>query len=333
MHVNLITPDQKQSHKTSLVTEFSSISNLMIKKDNNLKIFTTFSTIFLIVSILLSIAFSFILTDKRILTFQYGDQTRNSIPDAFHINIYLFYLFLLFSIILNSFLVYIIFKDQDPNLLKIIFSDLKWNFILAQLFIGLPFIIGIAFKKELMSIIISFCLNLLCVILILFYYKNIKIKQNLSYSSFICSSLYISLIFSFMTFISFYNFSELLINSLSLRENGGEVTRDLEMFSIVSYSLYFLIAIILLTYFKDVIYCFVMIYFLFGFLVNKNFNLHQVDALTLAILITFTIIACLVTIIKYGKSVFGYESEEYLNEVLNERAKHKKSSWFYVGQN
>lgn len=330
MHVNLITQEHKDSNKTS-VTEYSSISNLMIKKDNWVRIATTFSTLFLMIAILLSIFFSFFFRDKRILTFHYETSGNNISPDVFHTNLYIFYIFLMSLVILNFYSVYFIFREQEVNFLKIIFSDLKWFFISSQFLLGLSFIIGIAFEKGMTSLIISFSSNILCIIFILFYYKSIKRKQNLCYPSFICCSLYNSIIFSFLTYVLLFNLSELLIFSFRVREKTDD--RFLEIFSIGSYSSYSLVAIILLAYFKDVVYSFVMIYFMFGFFVNKNFNWYRTETLVVLVLIAFSFVASLVTIIKYGKTVFGYESEDHVTEVLNERANHKKSSWFYVGQN
>jgi hypothetical protein len=76
-----------------------------------------------------------------------------------------------------------------------------------------------------------------------------------------------------------------------------------------------------------------MIYFLCGFLTYKSFNIHTSDGLAVVIIIAFSSIACLVTLIRYRKSTFGYENEDEVNEFLIEREKHKKSSWFYAGLN
>ena len=135
MHVYLIDKDKK-SYKNSTFSnrksDSSSISNFMIQKDKKIKIFTIFTTVFLVISIFLSVLFSFILEDKRILTFQYGTSTRNIIPDAFHTNIYFFYLFLISILCTNCYIVYVIFKESDLKYLRIIYSDLKWYFVLFQ---------------------------------------------------------------------------------------------------------------------------------------------------------------------------------------------------------
>jgi len=333
MYVNLIDKD-KNSYKNSTFSnkksESSSISNFMIQKDKKIKIFTIFTTIFLGVSILLSVIFSFILDDKRILTFQYGTLRKNKIPDAFHTNIYFIYLFLISIIFTNFYIVYVLFKESDRKYSLIIFSDLKWYFVLFQFLIGLTFFVGIGFEKGSISIIISFSLNLFCVISLLFYYKNLKSKQNLDFSTLVCSNIYNSTAFSFLTFISFYNFSELMINSFQIT---NESQFNLQNFSILSYSLYCFIGIVLLTYYQDVIYMIVMIYFLLGIFLNKNFNFHSKENIAIVVIIAFSSIAFLITLIRYGKSSFGYQNEEDLNEVLIAREKHKKSSWFYAGQN
>jgi hypothetical protein len=329
----------KQSHKTSMVsekkTEYSSISNLMIEKNNCIKITTIFSTLCLILSIVSSIIFSFILRDKRILTYQWGSVDPKTIPDAFHPNIYFTYTFLITLLSINCCSVYFIYKERGSNFIRIIYRDLKWYFVLTQFFLGLLFLIGIIFEKGSISIISSFSLNLLCVILILFYYRAIKSKNNSEYSSYICCNLYISVIFSFLTFFLFYNFSELVMGCLYIVASTPieEHNWALQIYVVVSFSVLCFIGIILLAYYKDIIYCFTTIYFGLGFLFDKEFNLHRTDTITVSILMAFSFIACVMTIIKYGKSTLGFDDDEIMNEVLIDSQNHKKSSWFYSGQN
>jgi len=330
---------RRTSHKTSIFsekkTEYSSISNLMIEKDNYIKFTTIFSTIYLILSIFLSIVFSFILSDTRILTYQWGKIDQKTIPDAFHPNIYFTYTFLILLLSINCCSVYFIYKERGSNFVRIIYSDLKWYFVLTQFILGILFLLGIIFEKGSISIISSFSLNILCIILVLFYYRAIKSKNNLEYSSNICCNLYNSLIFSFLTLFLFYNFSELVIDCLYLLDHKPteENIWTLQLYAVVSFCIQCFIGIILLAYYKDIVYCFTTIFFGVGFLLDKGFNLHRTDTITVSILLAFSFIACFMTIVKYGKSTLGFEDDDSMNQVLIESQNHKKSSWFYSGRN
>ena len=88
------------SSVTDTKTDYSSITNLMIKKDINVKIATILSTFVLSGLLALSLGFSFYFNDHRILTFEYNLSASDSVYQA---NLVIFYTLLFFIAGKNNF--------------------------------------------------------------------------------------------------------------------------------------------------------------------------------------------------------------------------------------
>lgn len=102
--------------------------------------------------------------------------------------------------------------------------------------------------------------------------------------------------------------------------------------TITSHSIFAVITIVLITYFKDVVYCSTLIYFIAGYLASDKIMSGK-ELVSTIIILSFISVAVLVTLLKYRKAAFGYEEEVNIDEILIARREHKKSSWFGNGMN
>jgi hypothetical protein len=150
--ISTITQDRR--------TDFSSLTNLMLKIDIHIKIGTIITCCYSVGSIVLSIIYSFT-NDSRILTFEYGKQTAR--PNIYEINLIMFYIFLILICGMDIILILYLVKEREPMLIKIIYSDLRWFFVLTQLLFGSLFLVGIIWPKENFSLILSVALNFLVI--------------------------------------------------------------------------------------------------------------------------------------------------------------------------
>jgi hypothetical protein len=148
------------------------------------------------------------------------------------------------------------------------------------------------------------------------------------FCTFVSIFVYSSFIFSFATYMTFYNISEILSSSLKRSEDYYDIELVRQIVSIASHSLQCIFGIIFLTYFKDIFYSIATSYLLIGYLISKEIHLDD-ERISAIVLLVISVLSVLVTICKYGKSSFGFENdEEYFNNMLQARADIKRSSWF-----
>jgi hypothetical protein len=322
----------KLSKSSGSLTNESSLSNLMFKKDTKLKVGNLLTSSFITAAIIVSILFSFFQKEKRILTFTYS-HLDNQNYNFISINLEMFYIFLILIILANSFLVYLFVTYKNSQFSKIIYSELKFNLILTQLFVGIIFLIGILLEKNYVSLISSVTLNILTILNLCFYYKSIRAKTNLSIKTFITIYCYTSVMLSFMTYLTFFNIGEILLNGIDMKDPYYNVIKV--TCSIISQSVILLISIILISHVRDVIYSFTFSYFLIGNLVCCEY-LETKEIISCSIVLFFNLTSIALTIYKYGKSTFGFNTSDFLNEedtLIHRSYSHKKSSWFNVGGN
>lgn len=326
---------RKFSALSDKMTEHTSLSNLMYKKENSLKLVIVLATIVVIFSVVFAIVMPFFEKSPRILTFNYMDknsqQNYKNLQNIFSLNIDLLYIFLSILVGINIYLLFLLIFEKDSMLVKLIYSDYQWQFLFAQILLSTAFILGLAINigDTIYPFIISTVIWLFLIILICFFYGWIKDKKNLSVSSFINLSVYASMIFSFAIYLEFYNISQIVFfileNSFSNEENNIDLVK--QICTITSHSIILLINIVLIAYFKDVIFSICYCYFLFGYLTSQNEILNQ-ELVSIVIILIFNIIGIFVTLLRYGKGAFGYEDDRQVQEILAARNEHKKSSWF-----
>ena len=101
----------------------SSLENLMLKIDKDLKICTLLSCVFCMGTISLSLFTSIV--QGRVSTF-------SSKINALKMNIVMMYIYLIVLDLSNLALFILLLKEKEQMLLKIIYSNLRWFFVLTQ---------------------------------------------------------------------------------------------------------------------------------------------------------------------------------------------------------
>lgn len=215
--------------------------------------------------------------------------------------------------------------EKDRMVMKLIYWDLKYMFVITQILFASPFLIGVLFEKSTMSMIISVSINFIFIsifiiliqVVMMFYYKQIKEKKNYSLFALIVIFCYISIILSFVLYTTFFNLSSIIFSNFS--------TEGLRrILSVTSHSLYCLSAVTLLSYFKDIVFAVVFEYIATGYLLSPQ-KLEKSEIICASVTIGFTFAAIFVTICKYGKDTLGYENDSETNSMLVKHAHHKAS--------
>jgi hypothetical protein len=316
-------------------TEYTTLSNLMYKKDNSLKLVIVLATILVIASIIVSLILPFFEKSPRILTFNYiktdSEKNKKDLENIFSLNIDMLYIFLSILVVINIYLAFLLVSEMDSMLVKLIYSDFQWHFLLAQIFLSSAFILGVTINlgDTVYPFIISTIVWLFIILLICFFYGWIKEKKNLSVSSFINLSMYSSIIFSFAIYLEFYNLSQIVYFIFKNTSSKGEANLEIvqQVCTITSHSIILLINLVLAAYFKDIIFSACYCYFLFGYLTSQN-EIFNKELVSIVIILIFNLAAIFVTLLRYGKGAFGFEDDRQVQEILAARNEHKKSSWF-----
>ena len=193
-------------------------------------------------------------------------------------------------------------------LFKMIYSNLRWFFVLTQICFAGLFLIGIIWGKSNWTYILSVSINMTTTLLIAFYFQDIKKKKNMTIGSFICIYCYLSVLFAFISYATFYNFSCILIENLI--DNNPENHYQI-IIQIVTNFFQMLLGLVLLTYFKDVLFALGSVFIFFGLLVNVNFNLEKAGT-SVVVYLCILGFSSIIVVGKNGKSTFGYENVKVL---------------------
>ena len=287
------------------------LEDLMIKSDTQLKYGTIISTICCIISI--GVSMICLILKKQILTFDFGGETKK---DILTMNQIAMSIYLLILILFNCCLLYCAFisKKQDQMLFKMIYSNLRWFFVLTQICFAGLFLIGIIWSKSNWTYILSVSINMTTTLLIAFYFQDIKKKKNMTIGSFICIYCYLSVLFAFISYATFYNFSCILIeNLIENNPNSNNSSTDYHtIIQIVTNFFQMLLGLVLLTYFKDVLFALGSVFIFFGLLMNVDFTLDKAGTSVVAYLCILGL-SSIIVVGKNGKSTFGYENVKKLD--------------------
>ena len=280
------------------------IENLNSQQDYQIRNGTIISTCLCILSLILSI---FIRRKDQFLTLQ-KDYKKNPI----FINIYIVYLYIFILIICNCVLLYFLTcQNTDKNLRRILYKYLRWFFILTQGFFSCFLFTGLISEKGSWPFLLSTTLSMTIIILLAFYYEDIKIRKDLSIDTLISIFIYISLLFALIIFITLSNLCSIFTYSI---DNDDEVKDYLSTIIISVYSFQTIISIVNLTYFKD--FFFVVGSFLIelGILINRNKD-ESSEIITLIICILLLLLSSGFTIYRYKYEVIGISQEDKNNEI------------------
>ena len=277
----------------------SELDNIMITIDPDIKKCTLLSCFFCMATITFSLCTSII--QKRISTFDF-DYSKAGLK----MNIYMMYVYLVLLDLSNIWLFILILKEKEQMLIKIIYSNLRWFFVLTQFCFGCLFLIGIIWEASNWTWILSASVNMATTILLAFFFQDIKQKKNMEIGSFICIYCYLSILFAFISYATFYNFSCILIENNLDSSKGTQTGKYTSTIQIVTNFFQTILGIVLLTYYKDFFFSLGSFYILLALVVNENFNVYG-DYTYIIIFLLLLFCSTIIILIKNGKKTFGYE--------------------------
>ena len=297
-----------RSQRNSIGSSDSTLDNLMLSRDINIKAFTLFSCVFCISTISVSIIGSLIL--ERLLTFNYGqiyisDQTKKHAIEGITMNHVMIYILLTALCVFNFGILVMISLNNDQMLTTLIYSDLKWYFVLTQLAFGSLFLITLIWETDLWTINVCLSISMLTILILAFYFTEIKQKKNMSKGTFIFIYAYISCLFSFISYVTLYNISCILMENMEVQqENVQKISYTIIKVSINAGQT--ILSFVLLTYFKDVFFAFTSGYIISAVFIHENFNLEK-ENIGFLVMVFAIVLGIVLTIVRYRKKTFGYE--------------------------
>ena len=213
---------ENRNLRNSIGSSDSTLDNLMLSRDINIKAFTLFSCVFCIGTISLSIIGSLIL--ERLLTFNYGqnydnDKTKDKkhAIEGITMNHVMIYILLTVLCVFNFGILVMISLNNDKMLTTLIYSDLKWYFVLTQIAFGSLFLITLIWETDLWTINVCLSISMLTILILAFYFTEIKQKKNMSKGTFIFIYVYISCLFSFISYVTLYNISCIVMENMEIQ--------------------------------------------------------------------------------------------------------------------
>ena len=293
----------KNKFKSSMASD-SSLENLMVSEDFVIKIATLVSAVICIVTISLNIISSLI-NNKLTLTFGYS-KNKDALSNIV-MNHTMIYILLAMMIILNFGLFIAILLGNDHMLTKLIYTDLNWYFVFTQLALGFQFLITLIWDIDLWTINVCLSVSMLAILILAFYFTEIKQKKNMSKCTFFFIYIYVSLLFSFIAYITLFNISCILMENFDDKnENSDSMTTLTIIIKVGINAAQTILSLVLLTYYKDIFFSLTSGYIESAVFIHleTKFENENIALLVMVCLILFGII---ITLIGYKKKTFGCE--------------------------
>lgn len=297
--------NQKNIKSTSMVSTDSSLENLMLSRDFNIKLITLISCLFCIGTTTLSIIGSLIF--GRLLTFNYAKEEKSVIKQI-TMNHSMIYVLLGFISIFNFGILIMISLNNDHMFTKLIYTELNWFFVLTQLAFGSLFLITLIWDTDLWTINVCLSISMLTILILAFYFTELKQKKNMSNGTFIFIYVYISILFSFISYVTLYNISCILMENMEVQEDNIKKVVSI-IIKVGINAGQTILSFVLLTYFKDVFFAFTSAYIECSVFIHENFN-FQSENIALFVMALSIVLGIILTICRYGKKTFGYEEVE-----------------------
>ena len=298
--------------RTSMVSTDSSIENLMLSRDLNIKLFTLVSCIFCIGTTTLSIIGSLIF--KRLLTFNYGQKVvTEDVIKEITMNHTMIYILLGIISGFNLGILVMMSLNNDHMLTKLIYTELNWFFVLTQLAFGSLFLITLIWETDLWAINVCLSISMLTILILAFYFTEIKQKKNMSNGTFIYIYIYISVLFSFISYVTLYNISCILMENMEVQNNDIKTAVSIIVRVGVNVG-QTILSFVLLTYYKDIFFAYTSAYIECAVFIHENFSLDK-ENIALFVMALAIILGIILTICRYGKKTFGYEE---VNEIIKD---------------
>jgi hypothetical protein len=241
------------------------------------------------------------------LTFSYVKDNKKKGLDEILMNYTMIYILLSVIIVFNVGLFICILLGNDHMLTKLIYTDLNWYFILTQLALGFQFLITIIWSIDLWTINVCLSVSMLAILILSFYFSEIKQKKNMSIPTFIFIYIYISILFSFIAYLILFNISCILMENIG-GDNGNENTNNTLkiVIKIGINAIQTILSFVLLTYYKDVFFSFTSGYIESAVFVHINTRFEK-ENIVLLVLVCAIALGIILTILRYRKKTFGYE--------------------------
>ena len=298
-----IIVNKKVVRRASLDSTDSTLENLMITHDLNLKLFTLISCIFCIGTTTLSIFGSLLF--ERLLTFNYG-HGKESIEEI-TMNHTMIYIYLGIIGFFNFGILSMISLNNDHMLTNLIYSELNWFFALTQFAFASLFLITLIWETDLWTINVCLSISMLTILILAFYYTEIKQKKNMSIGTLIFIYIYISILFSFISYVTLYNISCILLENMDMQDDDTKVT--VRIFVKIGVNAgQTILSFVVLTYLKDIMFALTSSYIECAVFIHENLDhKNEKENIALLVMVIAIILGVILTIWRYGKKTFGYE--------------------------
>lgn len=295
--------NNKDKMRTSMVSTDSSLENLMLSRDLHIKFVTLISCVVCIATSTLSIIGSLIL--KRILTFSYGQNENKDVIKQITMNNVMIYILIGVITCFNVGILIMIILSNDNMLNKLIYTEVNWFFCLTQFAFGSLFLITLIWETDLWTINVCLSISMLTILILAFYFTEIKQKKNMSTGTFIFIYIYISVLFSFISYVTLYNISCILMENMEVQTD--EIKNVVKLIIKIGINAgQTILSFVLLTYFKDIFFAFTSAYIECAVIFHENFNLEK-ENIALLVMVLAIILGIILTFCRYGKRTFGNE--------------------------
>ena len=299
----IIQKDNKKDPKKTSMTD-SSLENLMLSRDLNIKFFTLVSCLFCLGTTSLSIVGSLIF--DRLLTFSYENKDKaEDVIKEITMNHTMIYILLGIIACFNLGILIMMALNNDHMLTKLILTELNWFFVLTQMAFGSLFLITLIWDTDLWTINVCLSISMLTILILAFYFTEIKQKKNMSKGTFVFIYIYISVLFSFISYVAFYNISCILLENMEVQEDNIKDAVSL-IIKIGINAGQTILSFVLLTYYKDVFFSLTSGYIEGAVFIHENFNLEK-ENIGLFVMVLLIVLGIILTIYRYRKKTFGYE--------------------------
>ena len=299
--------NNKNKLKSSMASDNSNIENLMDKEDIYIKIAIIISGILTIMGAVLNMAMSLI-GNKLTLTFGYS-KNDNSLEELV-MNHTMIYILLVVIIIFNVGLLVVVISGKDTSFGKLIYNELNWYFVLTQSALGFQFLITLIWEIDLWTINVCLSVSMLAILILAFYFTEIKKKTNMSVNTIIFIFIYISVLFSFIAYLTLFNISCILMENIE-DENSEYKTTSSIVIKIAINALQTILSILLLTYYKDIFFALSSAYIESAIFIHLETDYKSGENITCLVFVCTIILGIILTIVSLKKKIFGIEGEKF----------------------
>jgi hypothetical protein len=290
-----------------MVSDNSNIENLMNRKDIYIKITIIISGILIIMGAVLNMDNSLI-SNKLTLTFGYS-KNDNSLEELV-MNHTMIYILLVVIIIFNVGLLVVVISGKDTSFGKLIYNELNWYFVLTQSALGFQFLITLIWEIDLWTINVCLSVSMLAILILAFYFTEIKKKTNMSVNTIIFIFIYISVLFSFIAYLTLFNISCILMENIE-DENSEYKTTSSIVIKIAINALQTILSILLLTYYKDIFFAISSAYIESAIFIHLETDYKSGENITCLVFVCTIILGIILTIVSLKKKIFGIEGEKF----------------------